>query len=264
MDTGTERVLARKDGAVGWITFNNPARRNAMSHDMWQAVPKVLEAYAADPDIRLVVLTGAGDKAFVSGADISQFEDQRANQQANDRYGGLVAGATAALTNFPKPTLAMIRGFCIGGGLAVALSCDMRITADDGRFGIPAARLGLGYGFDGLRVLMGVVGPAFAKEIMFTARQFTAAEALAMGLVNRVVPVAELEATVADYAAMIAANAPMTVAASKLAVNEALKDAGKRDMAAVHAATDACFNSADYAEGRAAFMEKRKAVFVGK
>ncbi|HLI67159.1 MAG TPA: enoyl-CoA hydratase [Caulobacteraceae bacterium] len=264
MDIGTERLFGRKDGHIGWMIFNNPARRNAVSVDMWQAIPGVLADFEADPAIRVIVFTGAGDKAFVSGADISQFDDVRANREANEVYSRHSADANRAMVRLAKPSIAMIKGYCIGGGMAVALTCDMRVCSDDSRFAIPAARLGLGYGYDGLKALADVVGPAFAKEIMFTARQFSAEEALRIGLVNKVVPAAELEAAVRDYAAMIGRNAPLTVKAAKMAVREAMKDPERRQLDEVSKAVDACFESADYAEGRKAFMEKRDPVFQGR
>jgi enoyl-CoA hydratase len=263
METGTERLIGRKDGAIGWMIFNNPERRNAISADMWQAIPAVMEAFDADPEIRTVVFTGAGDKAFISGADISQFESNRSDAAANAVYSSDSGAATAAMLRLSKPSIAMIRGYCIGGGLATALTCDLRICADDARFAIPAARLGLGYAFDGVRALIDVVGPSYAKEILFTARQFDATEALRIGLVNKVTAVADLEATVRDYADMIGRNAPLTVKASKLAAREAMRDPDRRRIAEVEAAVKACFESADYAEGRKAFLEKRTPAFRG-
>jgi enoyl-CoA hydratase/carnithine racemase len=224
----------------------------------------VLAEFEADPHIRAVVFTGAGDKAFVSGADISQFAEHRADREANEIYSARSAEANRAMAGLTKPSIAMIHGYCIGGGMAVALTCDLRICSEDARFGIPAARLGLGYGFDGLKALADLIGPSFAKEILFTARQFDAAEALRIGLVNKVVPSGELEAVVREYAAMIAHNAPLTVKAAKMAVREAMKDPERRELGEVAKAVDACFESEDYAEGRAAFMEKRVPVFQGK
>jgi enoyl-CoA hydratase/carnithine racemase len=263
MDLGVEKLIGRKEGPIGWLIFNNPERRNAVSLDMWAAIPDVLAAFEADPEIRVVVFTGAGDKAFVSGADISQFEAERTDATAEARYSGASGAANAAMAGISKPTIAMIRGYCIGGGLAVALTTDIRICEEGSRFAIPAARLGLGYGFGGVKALIDIVGPAIAKEILFTARQFDAQEALRVGLVNRVVPVADLEATVREYARMIGANAPLTVKAAKLAAREAVRDADKRRLADVEAAVAACFNSADFKEGRTAFMEKRTPVFRG-
>jgi enoyl-CoA hydratase/carnithine racemase len=264
IDSGTERLLARREGAAGWVVFNNPARRNALSLDMWEAIPRVLSVFDADPEVRVVVFTGAGDKAFVSGADISQFEDQRANAGANARYNASTAAATLAMANLKKPSIAMIRGFCIGGGLAVALSCDLRFCTEDARFAIPAARLGLGYGFEGVKTLVDLVGPSIAKEILFTARQFSAEEALRVGLVNQVAPAGEIEALIARTMAMISENAPLTIGAAKAAVREALRDPARRKLDELNALVEACFESADYAEGRRAFMEKRKPQFQGR
>jgi len=261
---GTEKLVGRKDGAIGWMTFNNPLRRNAVSVEMWQAIPGVLAEFEADPDIRVIVFTGAGDKAFVSGADISQFAEQRADRAANEIYSAQSAATNRAMVRLSKPSIAMIRGYCIGGGMAVALTCDLRICSEDARFAIPAARLGLGYGFEGIKTLTDLVGPSFAKEIMFTARQFDAHEALRIGLVNKVTASGDLEAAVRDYAAMIGQNAPLTVKASKMAVREAMKDPDRRQLDEVNQAIDACFQSQDYAEGRTAFMEKRSPVFQGK
>src|SRR5947208_4268240 len=232
METGTQRMLARKDGAIGWMVFNNPARHNAVSLDMWQAVPKILDEFACDDAIHVVVLSGAGGKAFVSGADISEFGEKRGSREAVLEYNRIADHAHRAIVECKKPTIAMIQGYCIGGGLAVALCCDLRIAAENSRFGVPAARLGLGYGFAGIKRLADVVGPSFAKEIFFTARQFDTAEALQMGLINRIKPAAELEAYVRQYAETIAGNAPLTVAAVKLSAGEYAKDPQDRDLAA--------------------------------
>jgi enoyl-CoA hydratase/carnithine racemase len=261
--TQTDKMLSRKDGRVGYVVFNNPERHNAMSLDMWEAAVRFLEDFAKDPDIRVVVLTGAGGKAFVSGADISKFEDERATKEAITRYNAAVERGYSAVHAFPKPTIAMIRGYCIGGGLGLASCCDLRICAPNARFAVPAAKLGLGYDFPGLKRLVDVVGPSFTKEIFFTARQFDAAEAHDMGLVNRVVPDDELDAYVKNYADTIAANAPLTVNSIKYIVGEVMKDESKRDIKRCSELVAQCFASRDYIEGRQAFMEKRKPVFTG-
>jgi enoyl-CoA hydratase/carnithine racemase len=259
----TERLIAQKSGPIGWLIFNNPARRNALSVDMWEGMPEILDAYADDPEVRLVVLRGAGEKAFVAGADISQFEDQRASTEAVAHYDEMSRRALISLQRIDKPTIAMIRGFCIGGGLNVAMSCDLRIAASDAKLAIPAARLGLGYAYEGVKKLVSLVGPAFAKEIYFTARQFDAEEAHQMGLVNRVVASEMLDSTIQGMAAAIADNAPLTIKSTKLSVDTVAAGYDAPDLAAVQAAIDACFASQDYVEGRRAFMEKRRPVFRG-
>lgn len=258
------RMIAEKEGAIGWITFDSPARRNAVSLEMWQALRGIVEDFAADAAVRVAVLRGAGDKAFVSGADISEFGEKRSSPETVRLYHQASEQALAALARLGKPTLAMIRGYCVGGGVSVALCCDMRMAGEGAVFAVPAARLGLGYGFDGVRKLVDVVGPTFAKEIFFTARRFSAQEAAAMGLVNRLVAEADLEGFVRGCAQSIADNAPMTVASIKTLVDEIMKDERQRDMALCRQVVDRCFDSADYVEGRTAFMEKRRPVFTGR
>jgi enoyl-CoA hydratase/carnithine racemase len=260
----TQKMIAEKDGAVGRIVFNNPARHNAVSLDMWEAVPKILDDFEADERVRVIVLSGAGGKAFVSGADISEFKEKRASEAAAAEYARISEGARKRIEDTPKPTIAMIRGYCIGGGVGTALACDMRIAAEGSRFGIPAAKLGLGYAYDGIKKLIDLVGPAYAREIFYTARQFSAEEALRMGLINQLVPDAELETYVGGYCEMIAANAPLTVRSVKIIVREALREESRRDMALARRVVEECFASEDYAEGRTAFMEKRKPLFKGR
>jgi enoyl-CoA hydratase/carnithine racemase len=259
----TDKMLSRKEGRVGYVIFNNPERHNAVSLEMWAATAEILEGFAKDEEVRVVVLTGAGGKAFASGADVSKFESERASLEGAKVYNKAVERANLGIYEFPKPTIAMIRGYCIGGGLGLAVSCDLRIASDNSRFAIPAAKLGLGYSYPGVKRLIDIVGPAFAKEIFFTARQFDAQEALAMGLLNRAVPEAELETYVKNYADTIALNAPLTVKAAKFIANEAVKDESKRNLARCAEMVEACFASSDYNEGRRAFMEKRKPAFTG-
>ena len=264
MNLGTDRLTAAGRGAIGWITINNPDRHNAMSLAMWQALGRAVDAFAADETIRVVIVRGAGDRAFASGADISEFAEKRATLAQVEAYDGAAEESCRKLELLGKPTLAMIHGYCIGGGLDLALRCDLRIASETAKFGVPAARLGLGYPFSDVQRLMQVVGPAFAKEIFYLGRQFTASEAANMGLVNQVVAPGELESAVVSQAMVISENAPLTIAAVKRCVAEALKDPAERDLAGCSAAVQACFASGDYVEGRTAFMQKRKAVFSGR
>jgi len=266
MDTPvkTDKIIARKNGAMGWVIFNNPEKRNAMSLEMYEATAAALEGYAKDPEIRVVILKGEGDKAFISGADISQFKDRRSNPEQVKAAEAISERCNFAIRECPKPVIAMIRGYCMGGGLGLAVGCDLRIASDDSRFGIPAAKLGVGYRFSGIRRLSELVGPSFTAEIFYTGRQFNAQEALLMGLVNRVLPAAELEKHVMDYAATLTANAPLTIAAVKRSLIELRKDASDRDLALCQKMVEDCFASEDYKEGQKAFMEKRKPVFKGK
>jgi enoyl-CoA hydratase len=259
----TDRIITTVEDGIGRIVFNNPERRNAVSLEMWQAVDEALERYQADDAVRVVVVAGAGEKAFVSGADISKFEDERGSEEAIQAYNATTAKMYAKLHGFPKPTIAEITGVCVGGGTALAVCCDLRVCGESSRFGIPAAKLGLGYGFAGLKRLVDLVGPAFAKEMFFTARLFSSAEAEGMGLVNRVRPDGEVEDYVRDYARTITANAPLTVGSVKAIVGEVLKDRAERDLQMCEDLVRRCFASQDYIEGRRAFMEKRKPVFTG-
>jgi enoyl-CoA hydratase/carnithine racemase len=259
----TDKMLARKEAGVGTVIFNNPERHNAVSLEMWETAKRILDEFAADREVRVVVLTGAGGKAFVSGADISKFASERASLEAARAYNAKTEATFSGIYEFPKPTIAMIRGYCIGGGLGLATCCDLRICSDNSRFAVPAARLGLGYGYAGLKRLVDIVGPAFAKEIFYSARQFDADEAAAMGLVNRVVPAGELESYVKSLADTIGANAPLPIKAVKATIGEILKDESKRNLARATELVEQCFASRDYTEGRTAFMEKRKPVFTG-
>ncbi|MGQ7792597.1 enoyl-CoA hydratase [Faunimonas sp. B44] len=264
MHLGTDRILAEAGDGIGWLVLNNPERRNAISLEMWNGITAALDAFEADPAVRVVVLRGAGDRAFTAGADISEFDEKRADAAAGELYKEITTSGRMRLASFAKPLIAMIRGFCLGGGLAVAMKADLRIASEDAQFGIPAARLGLAYGIENLKILTDLVGPAYAKEILFTGRRLDAEEAWRIGLLNRVVPADRLEETVRGIAAQIAENAPLTVAASKATIDAVLKDPGERDVARLDALAAACLDSADYAEGRRAFKEKRKPVFTGR
>jgi enoyl-CoA hydratase len=258
------KILHDVDGGVGIITFNNPEKRNAMSLEMWEGFGAALTELRDNPDVRVVVLVGTGDKAFVSGADISQFEKVRHNAEASEQYAKRSEAQRALLADYPKPTIACIRGFCLGGGMQVAMLADMRFASDNSQFGIPAARLGIAYGYDGLRHLVSLVGPSWARLIMYTGMRIDSAEALRIGLVDRVMPDGELWNATMETARTIAGNAPLAIAAAKLTIAQVLKDADKRDMAAIKAIGNACMDSEDFREGRRAFMEKRKPQFKGK
>ena len=262
--TGTERVEAWVDGATLHLRFNNPARHNALSVDMWGAVPPLLKQAGDDDRVRLVVFSGAGEKAFVSGADISQFEDMRAAREAVARYEALAEEALMGIEKFGKPTLACIRGWCIGGGVNVAIACDLRIASADSIFAIPAARLGLGYRYSAMKNLVNLIGPGAAKDLFFTARRIDAAEAKALGLVSRICPPEALDALLAEYTTALAENAPLTIAAGKAIVREVLKGSPDQDLERCARLIRGCFESEDYAEGRTAFMQKRKPVFRGR
>lgn len=264
MDTGTEQLLCDVDDGIALVTFNNPSKRNALSAEIRGALPSVLRSLQADGDVRVVVLTGAGGKAFVSGADISEFGEQRTTPDARAEYDRKAADAGRAWLELEKPIIAMIQGFCIGGGLLTALQADVRIASDDSQFGVPAARLGLGYGFGGVEQLLQLVGPSWASEILFSARRLSAAEALHCGLVNRVTTVGALRDEVWSLASTIRDNAPLTVASLKAAIREARRPPEKRDLARVAAMVEACFRSDDYKEGQAAFLEKRPPRFEGR
>jgi enoyl-CoA hydratase/carnithine racemase len=260
----TGRMLSEKTAGIGWMTFSNPTKRNAMSLEMWGAMKEILDDFQADPAIRVVVMQGDGDRAFVSGADISQFEKSRSDAESAAAYAAVSESARAALVALDKPLIALIRGYCLGGGLGIAMSADLRFAASDARFGIPAANLGIAYNPDNLRRLVNLVGPAAAKDILFSARRLDAEEALHLGLVSRVAAPEALEDEVRAYATALTEKAPLSLRASKAIINELMKPESEQDAAMMRAHIEACFNSADYAEGRRAFMEKRTPVFQGR
>ena len=262
--SGTERVSAWLEQRALHIRFNNPARHNALSVDMWEAVPPLLAMARDDERVRLVVFSGAGEKAFVSGADISQFEDMRAAREAVAYYEQMAETTLMGIHDFPKPTLACIRGYCIGGGVNVAIACDLRIAATDSVFSIPAGRLGLGYRYSAMKNLVDLIGPGAAKDLFFTARRIDAQEALRLGLITRTAEPDELPALLAEVSGAIAENAPLTLMAGKAITREILKPSPELDSALCTALIRGCFESADYTEGRTAFMQKRKPVFSGR
>jgi enoyl-CoA hydratase len=258
------KILQSVSDGVGVITFNNPAKRNAMSLDMWEGLGHALVELRDDPDVRVVIMVGAGDKAFVSGADISQFEKTRHNAEASEEYSKRSAAQRALLADYPKPTIACIRGFCLGGGMQVAMLADIRMAAENSQFGIPAAKLGIAYGYDGLKHLVSLVGPSWARLLMYTGMRIDSAEAVRIGLVDRVLPDAELWSATTEIARSIAGNAPLAIQAAKITIAQVLNDPDKRDMNAIKAIGVACMDSDDFREGRRAFMEKRKPRFTGR
>ncbi|MBR0721403.1 enoyl-CoA hydratase [Bradyrhizobium manausense] len=257
------KILKQITDGVGVITFNNPDKRNAMSLEMWEGFGAALTALRDDDSVRVVILRGAGGKAFVSGADISQFEETRHNAAASEEYSKRSAAQRALLANYPKPTIACIQGFCLGGGMQVAMLADIRIAAHDSQFGIPAAKLGIAYGYDGLKHLVSLVGPSWARLLMYTGMRIDSTEALRIGLVERVIPDDQLWGETMAIATTISQNAPLAIKAAKITIAEVLKDESKRDMDAIKAIGTACMDSADFREGRQAFMEKRKPQFRG-
>ncbi|MFM7008927.1 MAG: enoyl-CoA hydratase [Betaproteobacteria bacterium] len=257
-------ILTAKNGAVGTITISNPTKMNAMSVQMWTDLPKAIRAFDADPEVRVIVIAGVGDKAFVSGADISQFDKLRSSAKTQDDYDNAVADSMVAPVECSKPVIAKIRGFCFGGGLGLAAACDIRICSEDATFRMPAARLGLGYGHKGIKRFTDIIGLANATDIFVTARRFDAQDALRMGFVSRVCAGNEIDAVVDQYTKMIAENAPLTVAASKFNIRQVCAHPDEQDMERAVQMVKNCFASEDFKEGRTAFMEKRPAQFKGR
>ena len=259
----TEKMLSRVEEGVGYITFNNPEKHNAVSIEMWDALEKILDEFRSSKEIRVIVLNGAGGKSFVSGADISKFDKERSSKDAVLSYNKRTQKVYELLETFPKPTIAMIDGYCIGGGLNLAVCCDIRICSEKSKFAMPAAKLSLGYPFSSIKRLFDVMGPGMAKHFMFTAEKISASEALACGLVQKLVSAENIETYVRDYALTISHNAPLTIKAMKQIGIEIFKNPDERDLLLCEQLASACFDSEDYKEGRKAFMEKRKPNFKG-
>jgi len=258
------KLLVEKRGPVGWIVFDQPARRNAINGAMWRGIAPAMARFDADPEVRCVAFRGAGTEAFSAGADISEFEGKRASEESVGQYDDLLDQVLHSIQGSPKPSVAMIHGYCFGGGVEVALACDLRYCAAAAQFAIPAAKLGLAYNVEGHKRLLETVGHARAREIMFLGRRYPAGEALAMGLVHRILPDAELESFVGQVLADLSENAPLSILNTKTILEEYVKSSGAPDAARMRAAMERCARSEDYREGRRAFMEKRKPRFKGK
>ncbi len=256
-------IRTELDGAIFWITFDNPSRMNALNTAMWGALPGIFEQAEADASVRVVMLRGADDRAFSAGADISEFGTARTGE-ASKTYDELNHAAFGAVMNCSKPTIAMIKGYCMGGGLELALCCDLRMAAEGATFSIPAAKLGIGYNPRWIRPLLSALSASQAKEILFTGRRFSDEEALSMGMISRLCTADRLEEETRALAGMIADNAPLSLIAAKRCIDEFLRAPENPDMDALDKLVDDCFESEDYAEGRMAFTEKRKPVFRGK
>ena len=258
------RMLSRTEGSVGWMIYDQQAKYNAVTYDMRRAIPEILDKFENDAEIRVVIVAGAGEKAFISGSDVSQFGEKRSSKEMIKLYDEVSEQANSAMKNFPKPLVAMIQGYCLGAGVLTAMLCDFRIAADNSVFGLPPAKLGLGFGYDGVDNLVKLIGPAYASEMLFTGNRYTAEKAMKMGLVNEIVCSTELEQIAIDLAETIAFNAPLTIKLLKTSIQNAQLDESQRDMQKVQAQVDACFESEDYQEGRKAFMEKRRPNFKGR
>lgn len=259
----TSKLIAEVHGSTATLVLNAPQRRNALSLDMWQAIPEIIAGFDRNATVRSIVIRGAGTEAFAAGADISEFEANRATDDSAKTYDLATQAATLSLGRCSKPVIAAVRGICFGGGMALAMACDLRLASDDSRFCIPAARLGIGYGAPGTAALVALFGPSLTAEMLFTARVYNAAEALSHGIVQAIAPAGQFDELVNGYTAKLAANAPLSIAAAKKAIRAALSSDPAHKSAA-DAAVATCMGSDDYIEGRRAFLEKRKPVFQGR
>jgi len=258
-----DKILAVVEDSIGRFTINNAAKRNAMSKAMWARMGDVFDEWATNPDVRAVIVRGDGDKCFCAGNDISEFATLRNSKESIAEYHRITDHAYAALKNIPKPTIARIEGFCIGGGLELAMLCDLQFAASSATFGVTPAKLGLGYKLEDVSLLVENVSPKAAKELLFTGAKYSSDDAMRWGLINRVAPAEELDELVENTVRDIAQNAPLSVKAAKMIIGEAIKPPSVRDTVLCQEVVDACHDSADYQEGQRAFAEKRKPIFTG-
>lgn len=257
-------IRTQVDGSIGWLVIDNEAKRNALTLAMWKAIPAAIARLCADDAVRVIVVRGAGERTFVAGADISEFEETRSSADLARAYDAINVEAFRAIKNAPKPTIARIRGHCLGGGLGIALACDLRIASDNSVFGIPAARLGIAYPLDAMSDIVEAVGPMTAKRMLYTAERIDASTALKVGIIGEQATDETLDTRLSDLCGTIAENAPLTQQAAKLGIL-ALVGGGQTDaLTEAKKAANACFDSADFIEGRDAFLQKRQPVFSGK
>jgi len=257
-------ILVQQDGPVATVMINRPKMRNAISLAMWSELARVTKSLVEDDAVRALVYRGAGTEAFASGADISEFQENRKDTETSLRYNSQTEAAYSSIRDCPKPTVAMIYGYCMGGAMAVAMACDLRFAAEGSKFGIPAAKLSIIYGADPVGQLVELVGPAYAKDILFSARTVGDREALAIGFIQRLLPVNELESFTYDYLRKVAENAPLSVRGAKTTVQLYLAGLTPENRQRLRALSLEAFESQDYKEGTRAFLEKRPPRFQGR
>jgi enoyl-CoA hydratase len=259
----SDDIVVQQDGPIATVILNRPRMRNAINLAMWAEIARLTEGFVRDDSVRAVVYRGAGTEAFASGADITEFPESRKDVETAQRYNATTAAAYAAVRECAKPTIALIHGFCMGGAMGLAMACDLRFAAEGSKFGIPAARLSIVYPPEAIGQLVDLVGPAYAKDILFSARTVSDREALAIGLIQRLVPPAELERTTYDYLALVADNAPLSVRGSKVAIEAYRAGLSEENRARLRTLSQQAVASEDYREGTRAFLEKRRPTFRG-
>jgi enoyl-CoA hydratase/carnithine racemase len=257
-------IVVQHDGSIATLVLNRPRLRNAINLAMWGEIARLTAGFVEDDTVRAIVYRGAGTEAFASGADISEFPESRKDTETSLRYNAATAAAYASVRECPKPTVAMIHGFCMGGAMGLAMACDLRFAAEGSKFGIPAARLSIVYPPEAIGQLVDLVGPAYAKDILFSARTVGDREALAIGLVQRLVPADELERTTYDYLRLVTDNAPLSVRGSKVSIHAYLAGFTEESRRRLRALSLEAVESEDYREGTRAFLEKRRPTFRGR